>query len=201
MAGFACGGQAKWQSTVGAGRSGQSDLCSANPVPPHRRMFDPSIQILFWLLAALLIALGFAGLILPMLPGIPLVFAGLVLLAWAENFVYVGWITLTLLGVLAVLSYGIDLAASALGAKRFGASPRAVIGAAVGALVGIFFGLPGIVLGPFVGAVVGEFSGKASLRAATHAGVGATLGLLFGALLKIALAFTMIGVFVVDRLL
>ncbi|MDP3584973.1 MAG: DUF456 domain-containing protein [Thiobacillus sp.] len=164
-------------------------------------MFDPSIQIMLWLLAALLIALGFAGLILPMLPGIPLVFAGLVLLAWAENFVYVGWITLTLLGVLAALSYGVDLAASALGAKRFGASPRAVIGAALGALVGIFFGLPGIVLGPFVGAVVGEFSGKASLKAATHAGVGATLGLLFGALLKIALAFTMIGVFVVDRLL
>ncbi|MDP1533322.1 MAG: DUF456 domain-containing protein, partial [Rubrivivax sp.] len=94
-------------------------------------MFDPSVQILLWLLAALLIALGFAGLILPMLPGIPLVFAGLVLLAWADNFAYVGWITLTLLGVLAALSYLIDLAASALGAKRFGASSRAVIGAAL----------------------------------------------------------------------
>lgn len=164
-------------------------------------MIDPSLQVLWWLLAALLIVAGFAGLILPMLPGIPLVFAGLVLLAWAENFAYVGWITLTLLGVLAALSYGIDLLASALGAKKFGASPRAVVGAAIGAFVGIFFGLPGIVLGPFVGAVIGEFSGKATLKGATHAGIGATLGLLFGALLKIALAFTMIGVFIVDRLL
>lgn len=164
-------------------------------------MLDPNIQILLWLLAAVLIALGFAGLILPAIPGIPLVFAGLVLLAWAENFAYVGWVTLTLLGLLALLSYGVDFLAAALGAKKFGASPRAVAGAALGALAGLFFGLPGIVLGPFIGAVIGEFSGRASARTSMKAGVGATLGLLFGALLKIALAFTIMGVFVLDRLL
>ena len=164
-------------------------------------MAEPTLQMLLWLVATLLIVAGFAGLILPMLPGIPLVFAGLLLLAWAENFAHVGWITLTLLGVLALLSYGVDLLAAAFGAKRFGASPRAVTGAALGALAGLFFGLPGIVLGPFLGAVIGEFSRQATARSAMHAGVGATLGLLFGALLKIALAFTMVGVFVLDRLL
>jgi len=164
-------------------------------------MPDPNIQILLWLLAALLIVLGFAGLILPAVPGIPLVFAGLVLLAWAENFAYVGWFTLTLLGVVALLSYGVDLLAAAFGARKFGASPRAVAGAALGALAGLFFGLPGIVLGPFVGAVIGEFSRRASAKAAMQAGVGATLGLLFGVLLKLALAFSMVGVFVLDRLL
>lgn len=158
-------------------------------------------QILLWLLAALLIAAGFAGLILPALPGIPLVYAGLVLLAWAEDFAYVGWVTLSLLGLLALLSYGVDFLASALGAKRFGASPRAIWGAALGAVVGLFFGMPGIVLGPFVGAVIAEFTNRASTRGAVEAGVGAVVGLLFGALLKIALTFTMIGVFVVDRLL
>lgn len=164
-------------------------------------MIDPGTQILLWLLATLLIVVGFAGLILPAVPGIPLVFAGLVLLAWAENFAFVGWITLAALGVLALLSYGVDLLATALGAKRFGASPRALAGAAIGVVAGLFFGLPGIVLGPFVGAVIGEFSRQASARAAVQAGVGAMLGLLFGALLKIALAFTMVGVFVLDRLL
>lgn len=159
------------------------------------------VPVLLWLLAALLIVAGFAGLILPALPGIPLVYAGLVLFAWSENFAYVGWITLTLLGVLALLSYGVDLLAASLGAKKFGASPRAMWGAALGALFGLFFGLFGILLGPFVGAVVGEFSGKATAREAVHAGLGATLGLVFGALLKIALAFTMLGVFVVDRLI
>jgi uncharacterized protein YqgC (DUF456 family) len=164
-------------------------------------MPDPSLQILLWLLAAVLIVVGFAGLILPAVPGIPLVFAGLMLLAWAENFAYVGWVTLTLLGMLALLSYGVDFLAAALGAKRFGASPRAAVGAALGALAGLFFGLPGIVLGPFVGAIIGEFSGRTSAGAAMQAGVGATLGLLFGALLKLALAFSMVGVFVLDRLL
>ena len=157
--------------------------------------------LLLWLLAALLIVAGFAGLILPALPGIPLIYAGLVILAWSENFAYVGWITLGVLGVLALLSYGVDLLAASLGAKRFGASPRAVWGAALGALVGLFFGLVGIVLGPFVGAVIGEFSGRTTAKAALHAGIGATLGLVFGALLKIALAFTMLGVFVADRLI
>lgn len=161
-------------------------------------MLEP---IVLWLLAGLLIVLGLAGLVVPILPGIPLVFAGLVAAAWAEDFAYVGGATLAILGVLALLSYLVDLLASAFGAKRFGASPRAVVGAALGALVGIFLGLPGIVLGPFVGAVAGELSRHGSLRAATHAGIGATLGLLFGALLKIALAFAMVGVFVLDRLL
>lgn len=159
------------------------------------------MQILLWLLAALLIVIGFAGLILPAVPGIPLVFAGLLLLAWAENFAYVGWLTLSLLGGLALLSYGVDLLATALGAKRFGASTRAIAGAAIGVVVGLFFGLPGIVLGPFAGAVIGEFTRRASVGAAAQAGVGATLGLLFGALLKVALAFVMVGVFVLDRLL
>lgn len=157
--------------------------------------------LLLWLLAVFLIVAGFAGLILPALPGIPLIYAGLVVLAWSENFAYVGWITLGVLGVLALLSYGVDLLAAALGAKRFGASPRAVTGAAIGALIGVFFGFAGILLGPFLGAVAGEFSQRASLRAATQAGLGATLGLLFGALLKVALAFAMLGVFVLDRLL
>lgn len=157
--------------------------------------------VLLWLLAAALIAAGFAGLVLPAIPGIPLIFSGLVVLAWSEDFAYVGWVTLTLLGLLALLSYGADLLATSLGAKKFGASPRAAWGAALGALIGLFFGLIGILLGPFAGAVIGEFSGRTSAKAALHAGLGATLGLLFGALLKIALAFTMLGAFVVARLI
>lgn len=162
---------------------------------------DAALPILLWLLAGLLILAGMAGLILPVLPGIPLVYAGLFLLAWAEDFVYVGWVTLSVLGLLTLASYGIDFLATALGARKYGASPRAVAGAAAGALIGVFFGLVGIILGPFLGAMAGEFSRRASFKTATQAGLGATLGLIFGALLKIALAFTMLGVFVVDRLL
>ena len=90
--------------------------------------------------------------------------------AWAENFSQVGWVTLTLLGAMAILTYAVDFIAGAFGAKRFGASRLAVAGAVVGALVGIFFGIPGVLLGPFIGAVLGELSVRPDMRAAGMAG-------------------------------
>jgi uncharacterized protein YqgC (DUF456 family) len=157
------------------------------------------IDVLLWLLAAVLVLAGLLGLILPALPGAPLLFAGLLVAAWVEDFSYVGSGTLVVLGALALLTYAVDFVASALGAKRFGASNRAIVGAAIGALVGIFFGLPGILLGPFVGAVVGELTGQRGPRDAARAGVGATVGLALGAAAKLALAFSMLGVFALAR--
>ena len=156
--------------------------------------------VLLWLLAGILVLAGLAGLLLPVLPGPPLLFAGLLVAAWAEDFAYVGAGTLAVLGALALLSYAVDFAATALGAKRFGASKRAVIGAALGALVGLFFGIPGILFGPFVGAVIGELTTERGLSDAGRAGIGATLGLVLGVAGKLALAFSMLGLFALVRL-
>jgi uncharacterized protein YqgC (DUF456 family) len=156
--------------------------------------------VLLWLLAAILVLAGLLGLLLPVLPGPPLLFAGLLAAAWAEDFVYVGAGTLSLLAALALLTYAVDFAATALGAKRFGASKRAVIGAAVGAVVGLFFGLPGILFGPFIGAVIGELTAQRGLSDAGRAGVGATLGLVLGVAAKLALAFSMLGLFALVRI-
>jgi uncharacterized protein YqgC (DUF456 family) len=157
------------------------------------------LTLLLWILAVALIIIGTAGLVLPVMPGAPVLFAGLLVAAWADDFAYVGWGTLAVLGVLALLTYVADFAATALGAKRFGASNRAIIGAAIGGLVGIFFGLPGVLVGPFAGAVIGELSAQRSLDAATRAGIGATIGLALGAAAKLALAFSMLGIFAVAR--
>jgi uncharacterized protein YqgC (DUF456 family) len=151
------------------------------------------------LLAALLCVLGFVGTVLPALPGAPLVFAGLLLAAWAEDFVHVGTGGIAVIGVLALLSYAVDLVASAFGARRFGASRRAVIGAGIGTLLGLFLGVPGILLGPFAGAVLGELSARRSLGQAGRAGLGAALGLALGAAAKLALALSMVGFFLVLR--
>ena len=156
-------------------------------------------SVVLWLLALLLVAAGIAGLVLPALPGAPLLFAGLVCAAWAEDFAYVGAGWLAVLGVLAALTYPIDLAAGAVGARRFGASGRAVLGAALGALVGLFFGLPGILLGPFVGAALAELWERRDLRQAGRSGLGATLGLALGVATKLALAFAMLGLFAFVR--
>jgi len=136
--------------------------------------------IALWLLGATLVALGIAGMLLPALPGPPVLFAGLLVAAWAEDFQYVGAVTLTVLGVMAGLAYLVDFIASALGAKHFGASSRSAIGAAIGAVVGMFFGLVGILLGPFIGAILGELTEHDDVAIAGRAGVGATIGLLLG---------------------
>jgi len=148
-----------------------------------------------------LVVAGLADLLLPLLPGAPLLFLGLLVAAWAEDFRHVGAGTLLVLGALALLMYAADLLAGAIGAKRFGASPRAVAGATIGALVGLAFGLLGVLLGPFIGAAAGALTDRRGLAEAGRSGVGATLGLLIAAAAKLALGLAMLGVFALARFL
>ena len=159
---------------------------------------DDSTPLL--LLAGLLVVVGLVGTLLPAIPGVPLIFGGLLLAAWAEHFQYVGAWALVAIGVLALLAWGVELVATALGAKRFGASRMAVAGAVIGTLVGLFLGIPGLILGPFVGAAVGEFLARRDLLQAGRAGIGTWLGLVVGAALKIALSFAMVAVFLAARI-
>lgn len=137
---------------------------------------------------------------MPALPGVPLIFLGLCLAAWAEGFQYVGAGTLVLLAALALLAYAVDLAAGALGARKFGASRTAVLGAAIGTVIGLFLGIPGLLLGPFVGAAVGELVARRDLLQAGRAGLGTWLGLILGAAVKLAISFSMLAVFLAARL-
>ena len=156
----------------------------------------PEMSVLLWILAVLLVLVGLAGTILPALPGTPLVFAGLLLAAWADGFQKVGWFPLAVIGGLTLLSLVVDFAATSLGAKRVGASWLAITGAAIGTIVGLFFGLPGLILGPFVGAVLGEYLARRDRDQALKACVGTRVGILLGTAGKLALIFMMIGVFV-----
>jgi uncharacterized protein len=154
-----------------------------------------------WALAGVFVFSGLVGLVLPWIPGTPLIFAGLVFAAWAEGFEFVGGWTIALLAAITVLTFGVDLWATMFGAKKFGASKRAVIGALIGSVAGLLLGFPGVVFGPFIGAVAGELSARQSLEQATRAGFGATIGLVLGAAIKLALALSMIGIFVAERFL
>lgn len=154
------------------------------------------MSILLWIVGVLLVIAGIAGIVFPALPGHVLIFAGLFLAAWADDFTRVSGWTLAVIGVVAALSYTVDFVAAALGAKRVGASPRAVIGAGLGTLLGIPFGLPGVFLGPLVGAVVGELSVHRQWKRAAGVGIAAWIGFLIGTALKVALAFMMIAIFI-----
>ena len=150
-----------------------------------------------WVLAVVMVVVGLIGVVMPALPGHVLILAGLILGAWANGFARVGFWTLVILGVIALASYGVDFVAVALGAKHLGASPRAMTGAALGTLAGLFFGLPGVIIGPFLGAVVGELTVHRDVAKAGKAGVAAWIGFAIGTAVKVALAFLMIGIFLV----
>lgn len=158
------------------------------------------LQTLWLVLAAVLVILGFAGLILPALPGPPLLLGGLALAAWAEDFRHVGAASLAVMTLLCVLMVAVDFIAGSLGAKRFGASPRAALGAALGAFAGFWFGPVGFIVGPFAGAVLGELSARRTLQQAGRAGVGATIGLVLGTAAKLALGVAMLGIYLFARI-
>lgn len=156
-------------------------------------------SLLLFTLGAILIVIGLVGMLLPIIPGPPILFFGLLLAAWADDFEYVGFWSMVLLGIIATLTYLLDFLAGVFGVKRFGASPRAMFGAAAGTLLGLFFGLPGVLIGPFAGACIGELTTTRNVTAAGRAGLGATVGLAIGAAVKLAMAFTMLGIFAVVR--
>jgi uncharacterized protein YqgC (DUF456 family) len=154
---------------------------------------DP--QSLYYVLAVVLILVGIAGVVLPALPGLPLVFVGMLLAAWAGDFQQIGWGILVVLGLLTLLSVGVDVFATLVGAKRVGASRKALLGAVLGTFVGLFFGPIGLFAGPFVGALLGELWHSRELGQATKVGLGTWLGIVVGVVLKLGLAFAMLGLF------
>jgi len=154
----------------------------------------------YYAIAALLVVVGFLGILLPALPGLPLVFLGMLLAAWAGGFAKIGVATLVLLGILTLLSMAVDFWAAALGARRVGASRLAVIGALLGTFAGLFLGPAGLFLGPFVGALAGELVhgrrlDRAGLGQATRVGIATWIGMVLGIALKLMLAFAMLGLF------
>lgn len=149
-----------------------------------------------WIIAVLLIVLGFAGTVLPALPGVPLIFGGVLLAAWIGDFQRISVFTVVVLAILAVLGIVIDYIAAAISAKRAGASRQGIIGAAIGTVAGVFTGLWGLLFMPLMGAAIGEFIAHKDALRAGKVGAATWFGLLVGTAIKLAIAFTMVGVFI-----
>jgi uncharacterized protein YqgC (DUF456 family) len=156
---------------------------------------------LLWVLCAALIVLGLAGTVLPLLPGTLLVWGGIVLGAWIEDFTRVGTTTVVVVSVLAVLAWGLDYVAGLMGAQKAGASKQALLGAAVGTVVGLFMGLVGVLFMPLVGAAVGEYLARKDQSRAVKVGVATWIGIMVGLIAKVVLAFIMVGIFVAALLI
>ena len=150
---------------------------------------------LLWVLCVALIVLGLAGTVLPVLPGTLLVWAGIVLGAWIDDFARVSVTTVVVISVLGVVAWALDYAAGLLGAQKAGASKQALLGAAVGTVVGLFMGLVGVLFMSLVGAAVGEYVARKDEARAVKVGLATWVGIMLGLLAKVVLAFIMVGVF------
>ena len=153
------------------------------------------VDILLYVIAAALIVVGLVGAIVPTLPGIPLIFGGIWLIAGVDRYHHLGLWWLLGIAVVGAIGLTLDLLAGALGAKRVGASKQAVCGALVGTLIGLFFGLPGLLLGPFIGAALGELAAGSSILRSTDVGMSAWIGLIFGTIIKLVSSLMMVALF------
>jgi uncharacterized protein YqgC (DUF456 family) len=153
------------------------------------------MNLLLEIIGAALILAGLIGAIVPALPGIPLIFGGIWLMAGTDGYHHLGLWWLIGIAMIGAVGLTCDLLAGAVGAKRVGASKRAVGGALAGTVIGIFFGLPGLLIGPFFGAVLGELSTGNSIQRSTQVGVGAWIGLIFGTIIKLVASVMMVALF------
>lgn len=152
-------------------------------------------QIIGLSLALVVMLLGLVGSIVPGLPGTPLVLAAAIGHRLYFGAASLNNVVLIALIVLTVVSLAFDFLATALGAKKFGATWRGAVGAVLGGIIGLFFSLPGIILGPFLGAMLFEMIGDKEFKAAAKAGAGAVVGLLLGVIGKFSICVIMIALF------
>lgn len=150
-----------------------------------------------WFISAALVLLGLAGTVLPALPGTLLVWLGLFLGAWSEDFTRVSIGNMVFITFLAVFASALDFVAGLLGAKRAKASKLALIGAAVGTVVGIFMGLIGVLFMPLLGAAIGEYWAQKDHQHAARVAFSTWLGMMLGMIAKIVIAFMMLGIFLI----
>jgi uncharacterized protein YqgC (DUF456 family) len=128
---------------------------------------------------------GILGGVLPVLPGPPLSYIGLLLLHFTERY-HFSERFLIIWAVITVLVYALDYVIPVWGTKRYGGSKRGVWGSIIGLIVGLFFFPPfGIIIGPFIGAVLGELSSGKDSGSALRSGFGSFVGFLAGTLLKL----------------
>lgn len=134
--------------------------------------------------AGLLLIIGFIGTFVPVLPGAPLAWCGL-LVAYFSDYCNISLTALIIFGVVAVIITVLDNILPVIMTKKFGGSKAATTGSTIGLIIGFFLGPVGIILGPFAGALLGELiHTRGQPEGSFKAALGAFAGFLTGTGLK-----------------
>ena len=156
------------------------------------------MDILLTTVSVLLILIGVLGSIVPILPGPPIAFAGLLLVQFSSKHPF-SVEFLIIFGVLAVLSAVIDNVLPIYATKRFNGSKKGIWGSGIGLIIGLFFFPPvGIIIGPMLGAFIGEIMDGKSANSSIKPAVGSFIGFLSSIFLRLALSIVMTYYFVVE---
>lgn len=158
-------------------------------------------EAVLWVLCVVLIVAGLAGTVLPALPGTVLVWGGILLGAWIDDFTRVSVAAVLMISALGLLALVLDYAAGLMGAQKAGASRLALMGAAIGTVAGLFMGILGVLFMPLAGAAAGEYLAQRDQKRAARVGLATWIGITVGLLAKVVLAFIMIGIFIASYLI
>lgn len=156
------------------------------------------MDIAFFFLGLICMLLGILGSFLPVLPGPPISWIGLLLL-YLTKAVPMNWLFLGITLGIALIAFALDYVIPALGTKKFGGSKGGMIGTTIGLLVALIFpvlGVFGIIIWPFIGALVGELLNKADQKTAVKAAFGSLIGFLTGTFLKFVVTIVYLGLFI-----
>lgn len=153
------------------------------------------MDILLTFLGFIFICLGIIGSIVPVMPGPPLSWIGLLFLYLTEA-IPNDWLFLSITLIIALLVFVLDYIIPAIGTKKFGGSKAGMIGTTIGLIVGILSPIPwGFIIGPFVGALIGELTTKKDTQHAIKAAFGSFIGFITGTFLKFIVAIIYFGLF------
>lgn len=152
------------------------------------------MDILLLVLGLVFICLGILGSLLPILPGPPLSWVGLLMIHLTKS-VPMNWWFLGITLSVALIIFVLDYIIPAVGTKKFGGSKAGVIGTTIGLIVGLFFPPFGIIIGPFLGALIGELTNQADTQKALKAAFGSFLGFITGTFLKFIVSLIFLGLF------
>jgi uncharacterized protein len=146
------------------------------------------MDITLAIIGGIFIVVGVIGSVIQLLPGPPLSYLGLLLLHFT-GYAEFSAAFLIITGVVAAAASVVDNVLTAIGAKKFGGSDRAVWGATIGVIAGIFVFPPfGMILLAFAGAIIGELTLKKKLKEAFKASVGTLLGFILGTVIKVSVS-------------
>ncbi|MFO8087116.1 MAG: DUF456 domain-containing protein [Bacteroidales bacterium] len=158
------------------------------------------MDIVLIIAGALLLLIGLAGCLIPVIPGPPVSYAGLLLLHFTEQYSFepktlIIWLSITLLVTL------LDYVVPIYGTKKLGGSRKGVWGSTIGLIFGLIIAPTGIgaiaiIIGPFAGAYIGEMMEYNDSRRALRSAFGSFIGFLTGTLMKLIVSGIILILFI-----